>query len=396
MNLEQALKKRQLTVLGLNSGTSADGLDMAVTLIDRSGRRVRHSLFDGAEKKYSRAQRDRILTAADRLASPEEIILLDNWLGRLFGRTAAKYISELNLLGVKVDLVASHGQTIRHLPEKTAFGGQQINGTLQLGSLDMIAAATGRVVIGDFRQADVAVGGEGAPITAGAVGRLLPGGSESRLAVNIGGMSNYFYYPGRDSKRPIAAADCGPGNVLSDLLMQRLFARRYDRNGARAASGTISRRLMALLEREPFFATKTASTGREAFGEGLVQRILDFGRELAVPPEDLVCAAAELTATAIAREGRRISGKDRSLSELYLTGGGRRNKFIVKRLRHHLPDLKILAIDELGVNGDLLEAASYAVMGEACLRSESLDARAGRRRRPILGRIAQPPRDDME
>ncbi len=391
MNLEQALKRKKLTVLGLNSGTSADGLDMAVTVADRSRGRTRYRILEGTEKKYSRAQRERILSAADRDVSPEEIILLDNWLGRLYGRAAARYLSKLAERGIRVDLIASHGQTIRHFPNQTNYGGQKLGGTLQLGSLDMIAAATDRVVVGDFRQADVALGGEGAPITTGAVARLLGGGPTSRLAVNIGGMSNYFYLPRNGSRRVVAAADCGPGNVLCDLLTQRLFARRYDRNGARAASGTVSRRLLTLLEREPFFASGAASTGREAFGEELAKRMLDFGSEFSLTSEDVICTAAELTAGAIARAVRQVARKDRGLKELYLTGGGRRNKFLVKRLRQRLPDFDIMHIDELGVDGDRLEAASYAVMGEACLRAESLETKAGRRRRPILGRIAQPP-----
>ncbi|MEA3296595.1 MAG: anhydro-N-acetylmuramic acid kinase, partial [candidate division Zixibacteria bacterium] len=218
---------------------------------------------------------------------------------------------------------------------------------------------------------------------------------ESRLIVNIGGMSNYFYFPWSESNLPVSAADCGPGNCLSDILADQLFSIRYDRGGRRAASGELSTRLLTLLMGDSFFTTRAGSTGRESFGPEMVRKMIDFGNRFGKPAEDLLRTAAELTTNSIVRKVWPIIRRDRSLSKLYLTGGGRHNSFFVKRLRHHLPDLEILPADELGYDADSVEALAFAVMGEACLRSEPLSSTgtgaSNRNLKTVLGRISQPP-----
>jgi len=293
-----------------------------------------------------------------------------------------------------VHAVASHGQTIRHLPGSVRVGRYRVNGTLQLGSLDHIAAATGLTTVGNFRQADVAVGGEGAPITIGAMARLFGDRTRSRLIVNIGGMSNYFYIPA--GAQIVSGRDCGPGNVLCDLLMRHLFDKPWDRNGRVASRGRVSQRLLSLLLAHPFFNGRTASTGREAFGTAMVREIISFGRRFDVPDEDLLATAAELTTMTIATSVFPLVERNAKLADLYLMGGGRRNRHFCNRLAHHLPDLDIKPVEELGVDGDYIEAAAFAVMGAACLRSETLPgtATAAKRktREPISGHIVQPPK----
>ena len=258
---------------------------------------------------------------------------------------------------------------------------------------------TDRVVVGDFRQAAVALGHEGAPITTAAMRRMYATPGESRLIVNIGGMANYFYFPSPLSKVPSSSADCGPGNSLCDLLAKELTGNPLDRNGAAAARGTVSQRLLSLLLAHPFFKRTTDSTGREQFGSAEVKRMLDFGQQQHLPVEDLLATAAELTTMSIALKIWPIVRRDHRLSALYLSGGGRRNRHFVRRLSHHLPDLELRSIDELGIDGDLVEAAAYAVMGEACLSGEALETLPGRSTnrirkdplQPVLGHISQPP-----
>ena len=201
MRLPRIVNRKQLTLLGLNSGTSADGLDMAVLKIRRLTRGVSVKYLAGYERKFSRSLKELVHRMADSdTVTLEELIELDNLLGEFFGRTAKSYLKQMELRGVKIDVVASHGQTVRHRPGKVRRLGKWIHGTMQLGSLDRIAAATGRVTMGDFRQADIAVGNEGAPITTGAMQRLFADKQHSRLIVNIGGMANYFYFPAKDSR----------------------------------------------------------------------------------------------------------------------------------------------------------------------------------------------------
>jgi len=396
MTLIRTLARKQLTVLGLNSGTSADGLDLAVVRFRRSGDKVGARFLGGRTRKFDPSLREMILRAADAESmAVEELIWLDSLLGDFFGRVARSYLRQLERQGVKVDVIASHGQTVRHCPENVRRIGRWVHGTMQLGSLDRIAAATARLTVGDFRQADIAFGGEGAPVTTGGMQRLFSDPQQSRLIVNVGGMANYFYFPAASSKARIAAADCGPGNSLSDILCSRLFAQPYDAGGRIAASGTVNDELLKLLTADDFFGGRSVSTGRERFGAVMADSIIAFGRKHRTAKADLVATAMELTARSIADRVRPLVRRDRRLKNLYLTGGGRRNIFLVGRLGRLLPGLAIRKADELGIKADLIEASAYAVLGEACLRSEALAAAASagqRRGRPVLGRIAQPPR----
>ncbi len=395
MCLPRIVNRKQLTLLGLNSGTSADGLDMAVVKIRRSTRGVSVKYLTGYERKFSGALRDLVHQVADSdMVTLEELIELDNLLGNFFGRTARSFIERLERRGIEVDVVASHGQTVRHRPKKVRRLGKWIHGTMQLGSLDRIAAATDRVTVGDFRQADIAVGNEGAPITTGAMLRLFADKQHSRLMVNIGGMANYFYSPAKDSPLEMSAADCGPGNSLCDLLSSRLFSQPHDSGGRIATSGHVNDELLALLTADDFFSDRMVSTGRERFGTAKADSIIAFGRQNKIVGPDLMRTAAELTVWSIVRKLQPLVNGDHTLTNLYLTGGGRRNIFFVRRLGQLLPELTIRLADELGCDADFIEAAAYAVMGEACLRSEALPAKTNKqasRTRPVLGRIAQPP-----
>ncbi len=399
MCLPRIVNRKQLTLLGLNSGTSADGLDMAVVKIRRSTRGVSVKYLAGYEQKFSGAMKDLVHQMADSdMVTLEDVIELDNLLGNFFGRTARSFIQRLEHQRVKVDVIASHGQTVRHRPEKVRRLGRWIHGTMQLGSLDRIAAATDRVTVGDFRQADIAVGNEGAPITTGAMQRLFANKQHSRLMVNIGGMANYFYFPPKDSPLKMSAADCGPGNSLCDLLSSHLFSQPHDSRGRIAASGRLHNELLALLTSDDFFSGRMVSTGRERFGAAKADSIIAFGRQNQVTGADLMRTAAELTVWSIVRKVRPLVSDDHTLTNLYLTGGGRRNIFFVRRLGQLLPELTIRPVDELGFDADFIEAAAYAVMGEACLRGEALPAKTNKqasRTRPVLGRIAQPPHRDI-
>lgn len=395
MSLTALLGRKKLTVLGLNSGTSADGLDMAALCLARTAGRPKIEFLAGSQKRYPEPLRELVLATADApQVPPDQLIHLDQLLGQFYARSAKQYIAQLVKQGIKIDAIASHGQTVRHLPALVKQIGFEVRGTLQLGALEQIAAASGLITVGDFRQADIAAGNEGAPITVAAVARLFGDNKEPRLIVNIGGMSNFFYLPAKAKPEQIRAADCGPGNILSDLLCQRLTGERYDLYGRRAAAGSPSERLWHLLMGEAFFKGGTVSTGREMFGPAMVEKMLSFGERFKLGSDDLIATAAELTVRSIAGTVHPLFESDKTLSSLYLTGGGQRNRFFVRRLKELLDGVEVVSIVELGYEPSLVEAASYAVLGEACLRSEALPTRFdGRRQRltPVLGRIVQPP-----
>jgi anhydro-N-acetylmuramic acid kinase len=400
--LRPLLDRKSLVVLGLNSGTSADGLDLAVIRITRRSGRVSTKFLSGKTMTYPTEIRRLILAAADTpRTSVNEIIQLDNLLGRFYGHAARSYLGQLRRRNLQVDAIASHGQTVRHLPAKKRIAGHDVRGTLQLGSIAQIAAITGKVTVGDFRQGDIALGGEGAPITVAAMADLFASSIHARLIVNVGGMANYFYFPKNGSPRQIRAADCGPGNVLSDLLCRRLYGEPFDRGGHHAAQGKVSRRLLSALLASPYFAGKGRSTGREEFGEAMAGRMLTLGKSLKLGADDLLATAVELTVMAISRAVLPFLTDQRTkyttlpkCDGLYLTGGGAHNKFLLGQLSERLGGLPVTTVRDLGMDPDLVEATAYAVMGASTLWSRPLATRFDGRsqlRRPVLGVICQPP-----
>lgn len=396
MSLQKLINKKRLVVLGLNTGTSIDSLDMAVIRTTTSDGRTRSKYLFGRERRLPNSLRQGLLLLAEsKSCSLDDVVYLDNLLGQFIGRAAKDLINDLKRRHINIDLVASHGQTIRHLPEPIKKFGRRVHGTMQLGLAEAIATQCDRVVVTDFRQADIALGNEGAPITTAAMQTLCSSGKESRLIVNLGGMSNYFYFPATGTKGGARAEDCGPGNSLSDLLTQKFYNKPFDRNGAKASHGTVSMRLLSVLLGNPFFSSRARSTGREVFGQQLTDEMVVFGRRFSLSSEDLLATAVEFTAAAIARKLVPLLSQVENRPKLYLTGGGRRNIFLVGRIRAHLGDCDAKPIDALGIEGDFVEAAAYAVMGEACLRSTPMDTvftgTTGQVVVPVLGRLTQPP-----
>ncbi len=385
------LKKKKNLIVGLNSGTSVDSLDMAVLEINRSRNGYSIKYVCGKEKKFPAMIKNGILAMTDNLnPSLDDIIYLDNILGLFISKSVNNFILSLKMKNLQVDAVASHGQTIRHLPGKVKKFGKSINGTMQIGSAEYIAQRTNLPVVSDFRQADIAIGGEGAPITTGAMHKLFSSSENQNLIINIGGMSNYFYLPNKSSSENSLASDCGPGNVLSDLLMRKFYSREFDKNGKIARSGLISKRLMTILNADLFVHGKQKSTGREQFGPVTVDKILKYSKKLKLSPEDILATTVEFTVFSIFQAIQGLI-KKKKIAKLYLTGGGRKNIFLVERLQSYLPNCQIENIDSEGIDGDFVEAAAYAVMGEAALQGKSLRLLQNNKLKPVYGKISLPP-----
>lgn len=385
--LNRLIKKKKLLILGINSGTSIDSLDLALTEITRSSAYT-VKFLSGADIPFPKTLKESLKSAADnRTVSLEEILLLDNKLGRFIGTEAKKFVTSFQKNNKrKIDIIASHGQTIRHLPDKNN------SATCQIGSPACIAQETKLPVIADFRQADIAFGNEGAPITTGAVAKMFSDSKQSILILNIGGMANYFYLPAKSVKSEILAEDIGPGNILSDLLAQTLFGKKSDKNGAIASKGTISKRLLTLLSADSFFSSQQKSTGRESFGKSTIEKIILFQKQFELPSEDLFTTVIELTCSEISKQLVKLTKKDKKIKKLYLTGGGRKNIFLVKQLQSKLPELQICSIDEMGISGDYLEAVSYAVLAEHTLRAKPIHRVTDKNGfTPLLGMIHLPP-----
>lgn len=387
---------KSLVILGLNSGTSADGLDLAAIKIQSRKSKIISTYLAGSNLRYPKKLRDILLHAITaKSLSPEHLIALDNRLGIFFGISAEKFINKLRAKRITVDAVASHGQTIRHLPQKIKLAGGRFGGSLQIGSPDVIAALTGKPVISDFRQADIALGGEGAPITVAAMHQLYSDKKENRLIVNIGGISNYFFFPASSAIEHSLAADCGPGNSLIDILAKKLFNLPFDRNGRLASKGRVSPELLRELKKSSFFASKRKSTGREEFGEIQAEKMIKAAGRKKLNSYDLLATATELTIWSITKEIKKLTIPENIPAKLYLTGGGAHNTFIRGKLEENLSRFAVCLIDSLGIPTDQVEAAAFAVMGEAALRGRPMQTRFGRISGnvpiPVSGRISWPP-----
>ncbi len=396
MMLHKLITQKNLIGVGLNSGTSADGLDLAAVKISWESNKFQVKFIKGKTVNYpSQIRRALYKFSAGKEMAVDEMIRLDHILGDFYGKQAARFCTALAKSKKNPRFIASHGQTVRHLPGKIVVGKKKQSGTLQLGHPETIAQKTSLVTVADFRQADIAVGGEGAPITAYAMYLLLADKKENRLFVNIGGISNYFLFEKNRPPDKIQAADCGPGNSLIDILSSRLFSKKYDSAGRLAGQGKVSMRLLTLLLADDFLKGKYGpSTGRERFGEELADRILSLSKKLGLPTYDILATTTELTVLSIARKIDPLIKKYK-LKKLYLLGGGGKNKYLLRRLRENIDFVDIFSVDSLGYDSDYLEATCYAVLGFNTLKSiaSGLPKVTGAKKYSITGRIVQPVQD---
>ena len=279
-------------------------------------------------------------------------------------------------------LIGSHGQTVRHLPASGA--------TLQIGEPAVIAVRTGAVTIADFRTADMAVGGEGAPLVPLVDHLLFVHRHEGRLLLNIGGIANITALPPNADASAVRAFDLGPGNMLIDAAVAHCTGGRehFDRGGERAARGRVDEALLAELMRTSFLQREPPkSTGREEFGEPFLAEILRRGTW---SDDDLIATLTAFTVQSIAGGIRRFCPGE--FAKLWVGGGGVHNPLIMAGLQHALPDIAVKSLADLGVDPDAREALSFAVLANETLmgRTGNIPAVTRAQRPVVLGKIALP------
>jgi len=379
--------KKNLHILGLNSGTSADGIDLALIEFKPHGRTFKIDFIAGDVMPYTKKIKTALEHAIqDRQVDIEELTRLDLSYGLYLGKAARTFLEKTNQ---KAELIASHGQTIGHFPEKKSRLGYRIGAGLQIGDGNAIAAASGLPVVSDFRRADMAAGGEGAPLTPFINQALFGLRSQSRIIVNIGGIANFSYHsPGHDYDA-ISGGDCGPGNTLSDLACRLLFHRQFDKDGRLAYRGQVREDIVGLIIQAN--SRKQVSTGREQFDHHLMARLVHRMRSVRADKYDLMASIQDATARLIHRRLKKYL-KDKRLEGVYITGGGRRNLFMIERLRRYCRDVDIWPIEALGYDGDFMEAVSFAILGGCFIigRPSSLSQVTGGRIGTIAGKLARP------
>lgn len=353
-----------MKVIGLMSGTSADGVDAALVEILPSGDRPAIRLIAWDTLPYPAGLRERILAVASG-GSTAEVCHLDAYLGELFAEAAVAVAGRAGVSLVDVDLIGSHGQTIHHLPAPRQEERHAVRSTLQIGEPAVIAERTGVTTIADFRPRDMAAGGEGAPLTP-LVHHLLFGlPDRGRVILNVGGIANVTVLPAGGDPSALTGFDTGPGNVLLDEFVRAtgLSPLGYDEDGRLAASGQVRPELLRELLGHPFLhQVPPKSTGREVFGPALVQSFRARLRTQGVNDRDGLATLAAFTIAAVVQNLRAFVLPKTPVQEVVATGGGARNTFLMGRLAESLPECTVTSTDAIGFPSRAIEAVAFAML----------------------------------
>ncbi len=379
--ITQLLDRPVLHVLGINSGTSMDGLDGALVAIpsEPRGQRIRvQRTFSRVLPKKLRETLVRL--AAAELINKEEAAGAHFALGEFIAASARIWAHSCSHL----DLIASHGQTIAHHPNS------RHRSTWQIGCLNAIAQKTGKVAIGDFRPADIAGGGMGAPLS-GYYHHLFFGPGVAVL--NIGGIANVSISRSHLRSLQVLAFDTGPGNMIIDAIAHHRLGRSFDRDGRMAARGIVDEAVVRRALSMGYFATRPPKTcGREQFGWDKMARLF-VGRRMKSDAVNLLATATELTARSISDAIRRWVAPFAKRRQLVLTGGGARNLTLVAHLQAHLPGWDLAFADDWGIPTRFVEPVGFAVLAVETLhaRPGNLGGATGAKAPAVLGLIALPP-----
>jgi len=408
-------------VVGLISGTSMDGIDAALVRISGPAAKPRVRLVAFETLAYSVPVRKTVLRiATGEAATAGEISQLNFLLGELFAEAALGVCQKARVPPARLAAIGSHGQTIYHQGAPTSADGRSIPSTLQIAEPSVIAERTGAPVVADFRPADMAAGGQGAPLVPMVDYLLLRNARKGTVALNIGGIANFTVIPAGAKPEQVFGFDTGPGNMIIDGLVRYFTSGQeaYDAGGRWAARGRVVEPLLTQMLRLPFFAQQPPkSAGREQFGQGFIEHFF-LAKELSTNPagrdrmlieqinnrqsaidhqpgarpEDLLRTAAELTARTIADALERFVPGKVAVHRLIISGGGAHNRLLVARLAELLPNLRVHQSEEFGLDVDAKEAIAFAVLADRTMHGlpGNLPSVTGARRPVVLGKISRP------
>lgn len=385
--IAELARKKTLRVAGLMSGTSADGVDVAI--VDITGRRVELVAFEVFP--YRPALRRAVLDLCrPKSVKLEDICHYNHVLGEVFADAVIKLCGACKVPLASLDLIGSHGQTIFHRPQGARYGKRTVRSTLQIGEPAVIAQRTGVTTVADFRPRDMAAGGQGAPLVPYADFVLFQHSRLSRAVQNIGGIANLTYLPRAGKLADVFAFDTGPGNMLIDAVMPVVTngKRHFDRDGKTAAGGTVDTALLKEMLRHPFLRRRPPkSTGREAFGQAYGEWFCAQAAKRRLPSVDTVATATAFTASTIAGAYRRFLPV--LPDEVILCGGGAHNATLVSLLRQELSGVRICTTNDFGIDVDAKEAVSFAILAATTIKgiANNIPSATGADGPVVLGKI---------
>jgi anhydro-N-acetylmuramic acid kinase len=391
--IEELAKKQEFLAVGLMSGTSMDGIDAALVRVPASRESTDVDLLAFGSEPYTDGLRASLMEIAfGGQCTAEDVATLHTSVAVSFANAFFAVCREGGVDPKSVDFMGSHGQTIAHVPPSPGLS-EPITGTLQLGPPGMIAALSGVTTVGDFRSADIALGGQGAPLAPFADFLLRRSPAENRIILNIGGIANVTYLPVSGLSGDVIAFDTGPGNMILDELYRVLYPDRgrIDEGGARSAEGVPSESVVEPFFDFPFFKQEPPrSAGHHEFGVRFAWEFLSKAQTAGLKKEDVLASATLLTARSIGKAICDFIRPRGDVEKVFVSGGGLRNETILARLVEELAPSAVAPIDELGIPAEAKEAVDFAVLArEAVLsRPNVLNHVTGASRAAVLGTIA--------
>ena len=378
-----------MLAVGLMSGTSLDGVD--VVLCDITGKDEDTQVKQLNFKTYEIPEylRDKIRKCCSRELVPVELICSLNFeLGQLFAEAVKKLCKESSVNLEDIAFIASHGQTIFHIPK--AFS-DYIPSTLQIGEAAIIANECRTTVISNFRVMDMAVGGEGAPLVPYSEYLLYADENQAVALQNIGGIGNVTFLPKKGDFTKVIAFDTGPGNMMIDGAVQKLYEKKFDKNGEYASKGKLIPLLAEELKNHPYFALDIPkTTGRELFGEHytytLLEKYQDYNKN------DIIFTLTWFTAYSIAYHYKKYFIHHHNLDKCIIAGGGAYNECLINLIKRELPEIEILIQEDLGYSSEAKEAIAFVILGNQTyhMRPSNVPSATGARKSVILGQITYP------
>lgn len=371
--------------IGVMTGTSLDGVDLCLVEISDDLRNTKLMEFDSLPYSVELIE-DIRRKLREPVLSLEEITILDFQIGEELARAINRFIEEKQLVKSQVEYVAIHGQTMWHNSKASGM----MPSTLQIGNPSVVAQRTGLKVVSNFREKDIACGGEGAPLVPATEYLLYQDPDKNQVFVNIGGICNLTYLPKSGKKEQVRAFDTGPGNMMMNAVTSRYYQVPYDCGGKFAATGARVEALFQELILHPYLSQPIPkSTGREQFGDAFTEALLE--KYASKKPEDILCTFAHFTAYAFVEGLKQLE----EIDTIYIAGGGVHNAFLLACIQQYLDEANMRAslhsFAELS-NPDAKEAVAFAVLGYLRLREMpgNLPSATGAKRETILGSVTLP------
>jgi anhydro-N-acetylmuramic acid kinase len=375
-NLYAIARKPVRHIIGLMSGTSMDGLDVALCRIEGSGHKTKVELVHFDTVDYTDEIKAEIREVfAKKTIDFQYLTLLNAWIGKLHGEMVLSCLKKWRVNTEGIDIVASHGQTVFHAPKILHKIEKFPNGTLQIGDGDHVAATTGIITISDFRQKHIAVGGEGAPLAVYGDYLIFSKKGENRIMLNMGGIANFTYLPATLDASAVFVTDTGTGNTLLDALIRHYYPEKaYDKDAEIAKQGRVIPELLAALKDSDFFdAPFPKTTGPELFNIKYVENAIKSARINPPSVYDLLATLTRFSAETITDAIKKLFAAEKfdkktiAKVKIYASGGGARNPLLMEMIRELLPTPQYATTDDLHINPDAKEAVLFALLANECL-----------------------------